>query len=229
MKVVKVLLVLAAVGLAGAGGFVYSGVYSIAADEPHWPVTSALIETLRERSIAARADGIEAPPDLDSPERIRRGAGNYDAMCAGCHLTPGTRSSEIRQGLYPQPPDLARPGSGHEHEVTGPGAAARQFWVIKHGVKMTAMPAWSQGGVDDQTIWDMVALLQQLPGMDGAGYAGLVAASEGHTHAGAAGDGSHDDGKAHEHGGAGAPTSHVDAPGTPPHDHDEGHHKEKTR
>ena len=176
MQTVKVLVALAVIGVLAGAGFVYSGVYEIGADEPHWPATSWLIKTLRDRSIAARSRGIEVPPDLDSTERVRRGAGNYDAMCTGCHLKPGMDDSEIRKGLHPQPPDLAKAATGAD--------AARQFWVIKHGIKMTAMPAWSAGGVDDDTIWDMVALLQKLPALSGNDYAALVAASEGHTHTG---------------------------------------------
>ncbi len=33
--------------------------------------------------------------------------GNYDAMCAQCHLGPGLGDSEIHKGLYPAPPNLS--------------------------------------------------------------------------------------------------------------------------
>ena len=46
------LLVLVAVG---TGAVIWSGAYNIAADEPHWPLTERLMETVRDRSIAARA------------------------------------------------------------------------------------------------------------------------------------------------------------------------------
>lgn len=199
MQFIKALGALVVLVLLGGAGFVYSGAYDIGADAPHWALTSGLVTALRDRSIEARARGISEPPDLPSADRVRRGAGNYDAMCAGCHLKPGMDDSEIRKGLYPQPPNLARA------EVQGP---ARQFWVIKHGIKMTAMPAWSKGGVDDGTIWDMVALLQRLPALAPGEYDALVTASPGHTHAGAGQE---------EKGAAG----HVDPPGSPPHSHGE--------
>jgi mono/diheme cytochrome c family protein len=176
MQFIKALAALVVLVLLGGAGFVYSGAYDIGADEPHWALTSGLVATLRDRSIEARARGIDVPPDLASADRVRRGAGNYDAMCAGCHLKPGVEDSEIRKGLYPLPPNLAG---------TAAPSPARQFWVIKHGIKMTAMPAWSKGGVDDGTIWDMVALLQRLPALAPGEYDALVAASPGHTHAGA--------------------------------------------
>jgi len=184
---VRIFVVLAVIALAAAAGFLYSGAYNVAADEPHWPVTHGLLETLKERSIAARIATIKVPADLDGAERLRRGAGNYDAMCVGCHLRPGVHNSEIRKGLYPQPPDLAQAIPGREpSSVLTERAAARQFWIIKHGVKASGMPAWSKGGMDDETIWDMVALLRKLPALDGTEYVALVASSEGHAHAGSA-------------------------------------------
>lgn len=216
MVSIRTLIALAVLAVAAAAGFAYSGVYNVAADEPHWPVTHGLLETLKERSIAARIGAIEVPANLDDADRLRRGAGNYDAMCVGCHLRPGVHSSEIHKGLYPQPPDLAQAIPGRDpSEAATKGAAARQFWIIKHGVKASGMPAWSRGGVDDETIWDMVALLRKLPALDGAEYVALVAASEGHTHAGA------ESGRDHgaQQSEATAPPDHVDAPGSPPHRH----------
>jgi hypothetical protein len=95
---------------------------------------------------------------------ILKGAGQYAAMCTQCHLTPGMKDSEIRPGLYPQPPNLARLRV----------APAEAFWVIKHGIKMSAMPAWG-GSHDDATIWAMVAFLQKLPDLSPAQYKQIVA------------------------------------------------------
>ena len=211
---IRLLVALSAAAVVATAGFVYSGIYNVAADVPHWAVTYRLLDTLRERSIAARIGAIEVPANLDDAERLRRGAGNYDAMCVGCHLRPGIQDSEIRKGLYPQPPDLARPMPGRDpSETATPRSAARQFWIIKHGIKASGMPAWSKGGVDDETIWDMVALLNKLPTLGATDYLALVAASEGHSHAGAgAGD---------EHGSSHETGSHVDPPGSPPHRHGE--------
>jgi mono/diheme cytochrome c family protein len=48
------------------------------------------------------------------------------------------------------------------------------FWVIKHGIKMSAMPAWGFSH-DDPTIWSMVAFVQKLPAMSPAQYRDIVA------------------------------------------------------
>lgn len=185
------LLVLVAVGTSA---FIWSGAYNIAADDPHWPWTERVLETVRDRSIEARLSGI-AVPKLDDESLIRTGAGNYDAMCAGCHLEPGEDHTELGAGLYPAPPNLGRDPSDDPAEA---------FWVIKHGIKMSGMPAWGKS-MDDDSIWGMVAFLQKLPGMSADQYHEQVEASEGHTH-GAADDHDehaethgHADGSEHEH------------------------------
>ncbi|MGN2251878.1 c-type cytochrome [Frateuria sp. GZRe12] len=155
--------VLLAILVAGGAVFVYSGLYNIGADDHHTRPVFALMQALRERSIAARSKDI-AVPDLEDPQRILKGAGQYAAMCTDCHLKPGMEDSEIRPGLYPQPPNLSR-------VRVEPQAA---FWTIKHGVKMSAMPAWGTTH-DDPTIWSMVAFLQKLPDMTAQEYEAMVA------------------------------------------------------
>src|SRR6185312_5518119 len=162
-RLIVTLVVLAVVAIAGVSAFVWSGVYNIGADQHHTKPVYALMQALRERSIERHAKDIVVP-GLDDPSLILKGAGQYAAMCTGCHLAPGMAENEMRPGLYPKPPQLAkfRPD---------PRAA---FWVIKHGIKMSAMPAWGASH-DDATIWSMVAFLQKLPGMTPAQYKDIVA------------------------------------------------------
>ena len=189
-KTLITLAVLAAVGAASGAVLLYSGAINVAADEPHHPLTYRLLEFARERSIAVRASEIKPPVDLTNPERVRRGSGNYDAMCVECHLSPEAEDSEIRKGLYPMPPKLtAKPEAAIDPQF----AQARQFWIIKHGIKASGMPAWSKGGMEDEAIWDLVAFLQRLPGLIAADYTALVASSEGHNHGGLDAHEAHED------------------------------------
>lgn len=188
----KVLIgALGTVGVVAVLGVVtlFSGIIDVGADTPHSPAVYRLIEFARERAIDRSASDITPPTDLSDNERIRRGAGNYDAMCAGCHLSPGVDNSEIRQGLYPIPPNLARP---EQIVRDGDRSLSRQFWIIKHGIKASGMPAWSKGGMEDAAIWDLVALLQKMPTITPEQYRQLVDTSEGHSHGGL------DDHHAHE-------------------------------
>jgi len=145
------------------------GAYDVGADSPHTALTRAVIGFVRERSIESRAADIKVPP-LNDPKMIGEGAEHYDAMCTGCHLAPGMSDNEMRPGMNPRPPALAK---------ISPDDPAEQFWIIKHGIKMTAMPAWGTTHSDEE-IWNMVALLQKLPKMTPAEYRALVAASGKH-------------------------------------------------
>jgi mono/diheme cytochrome c family protein len=72
--------------------------------------------------------------------------------------------TELAQGLYPQAPDLA---GKLEH------TPAQQFWIVKHGIKMTAMPAWGRTH-SDELIWDLVAFIRTLPSLAPAQYEAAV-------------------------------------------------------
>jgi mono/diheme cytochrome c family protein len=159
-------IVLAAIA-AFAGIFIYAGVYNIGADAPHSRLVYNVLQELRERAVSSYAHGIKPPADLNDPKRIAAGAGLYNEMCTGCHLGPGIEKSEMSQGLYPAAPELAR---GDDL------SPAEQFWVIKHGVKLTAMPAWGKTH-DDQLIWDMVAFIRQLPKISAQQYQAAVASA----------------------------------------------------
>jgi len=147
-----------------AAGLVYMGSFDVAADKPHSQPVFWLMDTVRERSVAVRAAGIAVPGDLADAKRIASGAAQYDEMCSLCHLAPGMKRTEISRGLYPRAPELRR-----KSELT----PAEQFWVVKHGLKMTGMPAW---GVthDDELLWDVVAFLRKLPDLTAEQYQTLV-------------------------------------------------------
>ena len=167
MAPAKVLLIVAATlaALAAGGGlFIESGYYDIGADDHHTRLTLSIIEQLRERSIEVRARAIPVTA-VDDPARIATGARQYAALCAGCHLAPGVTKSAIRAGLYPHPPNLS------QEEAQPP---QRAFWIVKHGIKMSAMPAWGKT-LDDAATWEVVAFLRKLPSMTPETYRELSA------------------------------------------------------
>lgn len=173
MRILRTLLVLVLVFAALAAAALWLGVYNVAADVPHWDATHRVLDFARERSIAAHAAGIEVP-DLADPERIRSGAGNYAAMCAACHLSPDAPETELSIGLYPRPPRWDALAGIDPREA---------YWVIKHGLKASGMPAWGRS-MSDEYLWGLVAFVQQLGTMTAAQYSAQVAASPGHSHGG---------------------------------------------
>jgi mono/diheme cytochrome c family protein len=177
MRLIQAVIIVSIVGLVVTVLFAYAGAFNVAADAPHTRLTYNFLEMLRDRSVAVRAAEIRVP-GLDDPKMIAEGAAHYAEMCSGCHLAPGMKGSEIREGLYPQPPELARSKSSQP---------AQEFWVIKHGVWTTAMPAWGTTH-SDAVIWNIVAFLQKLPNMKVDEYQTLTADRdqehdhEGHEH-----------------------------------------------
>lgn len=155
----------ALIGVIAAAAFgIYAGLYNVAADAPHTQPVFWLLQTVRDQSIAVRASGVAVPDDLTDPKRIASGAAQYAEMCSTCHLAPGMKRTEISRGLYPRAPELRR-GS-----LPTP---AEDFWVVKHGLKMSGMPAW---GVthNDEILWDVVAFLRKLPDLTTDEYQTLV-------------------------------------------------------
>ncbi len=159
-----------AVVVVGGLIFVFSGQYDVGADSPHWPITRWLVHETMDRSVEARAENIAVPDNLNDPARIAEGGRHYKEMCSECHMAPGLESSELRQGLNPMPPQLAKSAADMSPKEI--------FWVVKHGVKMTAMPAWGKTH-DDQKIWAITAFVKYgLPGMTPSEYAAIKAESD---------------------------------------------------
>lgn len=164
MRPFKQIVAVMVIAIIAGGVFIWSGVYNVAADNPHWELTKSLLTVTRNRSISEHASDIRVP-DLNDPQLISMGAAHYAEMCTDCHLAPGMAGSELREGLNPKPPLLYKSG------IKDP---ARAFWIIKHGIKMTAMPAWGTSH-SDHAIWAMVAFLRQLPNLSPAQYKAITA------------------------------------------------------
>ena len=138
--------------LAGAL-FVYAGVYDISATEQHTAPVYWVLKTVMRQSIRNHARTVEMPP-LADPALVMRGLALYDASCVRCHGAPGVAPQAFALGLRPVPANLAN--SAREWPP------AELFFAIKHGIKLTGMPAW-QYRLPDDALWAIVAWLQVLP------------------------------------------------------------------
>ena len=179
-SMIKSLAIVVVILVVGVFGFVFSGTYPMGADTPHSKFSYWMLETLRERSIERSAADIVVP-DLSSSDLLLAGGPDYNDMCAACHLKPGVEKTDLNIGLYPRPPNLSESHEqvDHAHSVGSDTALARRsFWIIKHGIKASGMPAWGPTH-DDQRIWAMVAFLQKLPELSPATYQILTARDAG--------------------------------------------------
>lgn len=183
-------------------GFVYSGFYDVAATERHSSFVEWTLETMSERSVMRHAGELPAPLPTDSATLLR-GFEHYRLMCEVCHGGVGVERSEIAVGLNPRPPRLARAAASWSD--------AELFWITKHGIKATGMPAFGRSH-DDASLLEIVAVVRMLPEMTEADYAAWIAASEASAlgHAELMGDSAAS---------AAEPATHPHAPGSAPHTH----------
>ena len=144
--------------------FVHSGLYNVAATAPHSQAFYALLQWVGLRSIGRRAKDVIVP-DLSRPGTVARGLDVYRANCVQCHGAPGVPADGFAYGLEPTPPPLAQTARLWE--------ARALYWVTRHGIKMTGMPAWEFRMPDDD-IWAVVAFLRTLPDLSPADYARMA-------------------------------------------------------
>jgi cytochrome c553 len=153
----------AVLGVFGALVMV-SGIVPIKASSGHWAITRWILEFSMARSISTHSLGIETPK-LDDPALVVKGAGQYETACRPCHGSPELRHPRVAAAMLPQPPYLP---------PKIPEWSPRElFTIVKHGVKLTGMPAWPAKDRDDE-VWAMVAFLRVLPRLDAAEYRRLA-------------------------------------------------------
>ncbi|TVV75370.1 c-type cytochrome [Sphingomonas solaris] len=144
--------------------FAWSGIFNIAASSGHWPVTDWFLHWAMRNSVRTHA-AFSVPKDAADPTGMVSAAGHFDASCAICHGAPGRRPSPVMQAATPPAPDLA---------VNAREWSDRQiFWILRHGVKYTGMPAWPALDRTDE-IGRMTAFVRALPTMTQARYETLV-------------------------------------------------------
>jgi mono/diheme cytochrome c family protein len=147
-------LVIAALAASAVGAALLTlGVYDIAATNQHTRPVYWLLQRGMRQSVRFQARDITAPP-LTDPARARLGRALYDANCVRCHGAPGIAPESFALGMTPSPANLAY--------ASREWPPAQLFWAIKHGMKMTGMPAW-QFRLDDDELWAIVAFLQVMP------------------------------------------------------------------
>ena len=146
------------------------GVINIGADQAHSPLVYDFLKTARTRSMANASQHILVP-NLKSAEMISSGGADYKDMCAACHLSPGVAHTDLSRGLYPAPPNFTKADIVKRYQKES--GARQAFWVIKHGIMASGMPAWGATHNDDR-MWAMVAFIRSLPDLNEKQYTVLT-------------------------------------------------------
>lgn len=152
--------VLAIVAALSGASIVVFGLYNVAATHPHSQPAYWLMQTTAKRSIQRRAKDIPVP-DLSDAAMIERGFQLFRQHCVACHGAPGIAPDAFAMGFEPGPPPLP--------ETAREWTTQEVYWAIRHGIKMTAMPAW-EFRLPDGDLWALVAFLKVLPNISPADY-----------------------------------------------------------
>ncbi|MGB7219187.1 MAG: c-type cytochrome [Vicinamibacterales bacterium] len=83
------------------------------------------------------------------------GRAHFADHCATCHANDGSGQTEIGQNLYPKAPDMRLPDT---QRLTD----GELYWIIANGVRLTGMPAWGEGGPNDEVTWTLVHFVRHL-------------------------------------------------------------------
>ena len=159
-RIAAMVAALAAVGLVVA----WSGVIHIGASTGHAAITDWFLHWSMRNTVRTYAALTVEKPAADS-DGLVSAAGHYAGHCAVCHGAPGVPPSPQMQSATPPAPDLG---------ITAPGYSdAELFWIVKHGVKLTGMPAWPALDRDDE-IRRMTAFVRRLPDMTPPEYRALA-------------------------------------------------------
>lgn len=160
---VSVIGVAVAAAIAGLA-VVYAGIYNVAASYPHSAFTNWLLHTAMKQSVRRHARAV-APPPAELPALADKGARIFGEMCVSCHGAPGVEPAAVGTGLTPPAADLT--------QAAPEWSAQEIFWIVKHGVRFTGMPAWGASHGDDE-LWALTAFVKTLPSLSPEAYQAMT-------------------------------------------------------
>lgn len=151
-KIALTVVITLFVPAAGLFAFLQLGFLSMRADQPVSSWERALAMPSLDASTERHAPKVENPvPPTD--EDLAAGARLYRDKCADCHGRPDNPVSDYGRSFYPPAPQFFR---------RAPDMPEYQnFYITKHGVRWTGMPAWGQVMADSE-IWQVVSVLSRI-------------------------------------------------------------------
>ena len=167
------LLAVGGIGVCTAAWVIAGGHFDVSVSAKLPKPIHDLVHLTRVNAVKREVRDLEArPADLDDRSRLLQAVGLFEADCSGCHQPPEQAPPALAGRLNPPPADLT--------EAAGKRSLEELFWVTKHGIRMSAMPAWG-GSRSDEELWAIATLIQRFPEMSGARYRALVTAAHATT------------------------------------------------
>jgi len=151
-------IIVVGLGIVGAFGWVGYQLFMTgfsAKAKPH-ALEVWMARQIRHLAIPIERRNAQNPIPL-SLNLIKESLAHFADHCATCHANDGSGQTPIGKNVYPKVPDLrlADTQSMSDGEI---------FWVIHHGIRFTAMPAWGADDLDkDLDSWKLVHFIRHLP------------------------------------------------------------------
>ena len=177
--VAATLATLAVLGAAGGALVLYGGYYDVASTKLHFQPVHTLLERGMRESVQRYAREVRTPASVgqakilgaaanaaSSPApALLRGAGLYRDNCVTCHGAPGVAQDDIGKSMQPVPGPLA--------DASRRWRPNELYWITRHGIKMSGMPAW-EFHLADEDLWAVVGFLVALPELSPQAYAAIA-------------------------------------------------------
>ena len=151
--------VIIGVVLLAAAMFVYLhyGFINLAADASPNPVeTYVMGGTAMDKYVERHAPKVKNPLTPDDATLIA-GIKLYKNDCALCHGGPANPVSDLGRALFPRAPQFVRDAPDMPDN--------ENYWIIKHGIQRTGMPAWDKIMTDSE-IWQVTTFLSKFEELD---------------------------------------------------------------
>ena len=152
IRVVIVLAVLFAVGCGGFYRYITAG--GLIARQKPSALEIFVARKLVNLSIPRESKALKNPLS-DNGAAVAAGRELYAKNCEVCHGYDGSGKTDTASGLYPQPIDLSRAAIVKRKRTDG-----ELFYLIRNGIRNTAMPGWQ---FPDQQTWQLVSYVRKLP------------------------------------------------------------------
>lgn len=146
-------IIVGAVALvAGGYGYARLGLLDLRADQNPSALEERVAGSAMDESTERHAPQ-QKNPLRPTQETLLAGARLYRDKCSDCHGSPVNPNSDYGHSFYPRVPQFMKQAPRMpEH---------KNFYIIKHGARWTAMPAWGNVMTDSE-IWQVVTLLSRF-------------------------------------------------------------------
>jgi mono/diheme cytochrome c family protein len=132
--------------------FAMTGFVNMRAGNPPSRLETVVAGRSMDASVARAAPKVANPVTADESNLVA-GARLYRDHCALCHGDPANPKSTLADSLNPPAPQFMNdmPDMPENHK----------FYILQHGIRWTAMPAW-KSVLSEQQTWQLVTFLSHM-------------------------------------------------------------------